>query len=235
MKSLEDALLLGSFSQSELVPGGQPWQVTLKLGGFHFCGGSLDGVVITAAHCVSPMRMTFQPLLAESHQATIMFVSDGSNAGHSFELTFMAIHKDSEAGLGCGSDAMLVEEEKIDTVNYPGLYDGNTRCHWLIEAPAEYVVKLEFEDFAVELSSGCVYGAVIIYGAEEENQLEEAERFGISYCTNVASEGCPLWQLQQTQVPVLENISERNYFSHPGGITARILSAGFVSAGGQDF
>ncbi|NXE46008.1 OVCH1 protein, partial [Casuarius casuarius] len=43
-------------------------------------------------------------------------------------------------------------------------------------------------------------------------------------------------QLQQTQVPVLENeVYERNYYlNHPGGITARKLCAGFVSAGGQD-
>ncbi|NXX14852.1 OVCH1 protein, partial [Podargus strigoides] len=42
--------------------------------------------------------------------------------------------------------------------------------------------------------------------------------------------------LQQTQAPVLENeICERNYyFSQPGGITARMLCAGFVSVGGQD-
>ncbi|NXL94015.1 OVCH1 protein, partial [Alectura lathami] len=43
-------------------------------------------------------------------------------------------------------------------------------------------------------------------------------------------------RLQQTQVPILENeICERNYFfSHPGGITARMLCAGFASVGGQD-
>ncbi|NXV29153.1 OVCH1 protein, partial [Rissa tridactyla] len=43
-------------------------------------------------------------------------------------------------------------------------------------------------------------------------------------------------RLQQTRVPVLENeICGRNYyFSHPGGIVARMLSAGFVSVGGQD-
>ncbi|CAM9970332.1 unnamed protein product [Bubo scandiacus] len=42
--------------------------------------------------------------------------------------------------------------------------------------------------------------------------------------------------LKQTQTPVLQNeICERNYyFSHPGGITARMLCAGFVSVGGQD-
>ncbi|PKU39207.1 ovochymase-1 [Limosa lapponica baueri] len=43
--------------------------------------------------------------------------------------------------LGCGSVAMLVEEGKIDTANYPGLCPRNTKCHWLIEAPAEYVIK----------------------------------------------------------------------------------------------
>nr|XP_009678327.1 PREDICTED: ovochymase-1 [Struthio camelus australis] len=112
------------------------------------------------------------PLLIESNRATVRFVSDEGNAGRGFELTFTAIHKDSEAGSGCGSVAMLVEEGKIDTANYPGLYPRNTKCHWLIEAPVEYVIKLEFEDFAVELSPGCIYDSVTVYGdAEEENQL----------------------------------------------------------------
>lgn len=38
------------------------------------------------------------PLLIESDQATITFVSDGSNAGRGFELIFTAVHKESEAG-----------------------------------------------------------------------------------------------------------------------------------------
>uniref|UniRef100_A0A8B9D187 Ovochymase-1 n=1 Tax=Anser cygnoides TaxID=8845 RepID=A0A8B9D187_ANSCY len=120
------------------------------------------------------------PLLVESDQATITFVSDGSNTGRGFELTFTAVHKESElspfsvcvAGSGCGSVAMLEEEGKIDSANYPGLYPRNTKCHWLIEAPVEYAVKLEFEDFALELSPGCIYDAVNVYSdAEEENQL----------------------------------------------------------------
>ncbi|XP_044797237.2 ovochymase-1 isoform X6 [Bubalus bubalis] len=34
--------------------GGHPWQVSLKLGGHHFCGGSLiqDDLVVTAVHCL---------------------------------------------------------------------------------------------------------------------------------------------------------------------------------------
>ncbi|KAM6290410.1 LOW QUALITY PROTEIN: ovochymase-1-like [Porphyrio hochstetteri] len=131
---------------------------------------------------------------------------------------------------------------KIDTANYPGLYPMNIKCQWLIEAPAEYVVKeaipkffqnLGFfqsavmkigyfhrDDFvllflfAVELIPGCAYGAVTIYIDEEK----------------------PVRWLQQTQVPVLENeICERNYyFSQHGGITASMSCAGFVFAGGQD-
>uniref|UniRef100_A0A670YMT6 Ovochymase 2 (gene/pseudogene) n=1 Tax=Pseudonaja textilis TaxID=8673 RepID=A0A670YMT6_PSETE len=45
-------------------------------------------------------------------------------------------------GSGCGSIAMLVEEGKIDTANYPGLYPSSTKCHWLIEAPVDRVIKV---------------------------------------------------------------------------------------------
>ncbi|NXE03928.1 OVCH1 protein, partial [Lophotis ruficrista] len=52
----------------------------------------------------------------------------------------------------------------------------------------------------------------------------------------IEEDGSRARQLQQAQVPVLENeICERNYyFSHRGGVTAGILCAGFVSVGGQD-
>ncbi|KAL9853915.1 LOW QUALITY PROTEIN: ovochymase-1 [Geothlypis trichas] len=65
-------------------------------------------------------------------------------------------------GSGCGSVTVLVEEGKIDTAN-PGLYPRGMKCHWLIEGPAEYVVKLQLEDFAVEFSLSCIYDAVTIY------------------------------------------------------------------------
>lgn len=160
------------------------------------------------------------PLLIESDQAIVIFVSDGSIHGRGFEFTFSAVHPASEAGnftfasgplcggqlgnrqllalylfsknqvdilppfayckcievekelnvdlpvnkvqmmhitslliccclscsnvvgSGCGSVAMLVEEGKIDTANYPGLYPSSTKCHWLIEAPVDCVIKV---------------------------------------------------------------------------------------------
>uniref|UniRef100_A0A452GEX2 Ovochymase 1 n=1 Tax=Gopherus agassizii TaxID=38772 RepID=A0A452GEX2_9SAUR len=128
------------------------------------------------------------PLLIDSNRAIVTLVSDGSNTGSGFEFTFTAIHKESEAGSGCGSVAVLVEEGKMDTANYPGLYPSNVKCHWFIEAPVENVIKLEFEDFAVEFSEGCIYDAVVIYGdTHDEHQL--ANLCGFSTRSPILSPG----------------------------------------------
>ncbi|KAM9028326.1 LOW QUALITY PROTEIN: ovochymase-1 [Ara ararauna] len=76
--------------------------------------------------------MQMRPLLS--------FFPARNNSGHSFELIFTANCKNSKAGLGCGSVTMLVEEGKMDTAN-PGLDPRNMECRWLIEGPAEYVIK----------------------------------------------------------------------------------------------
>jgi len=44
-----------------------------------------------------------------------------------------------------------VEKGKIDTANCPGLYPRNKKCHWLIEAPAEYAVKVIKEKLHLNL------------------------------------------------------------------------------------
>ncbi|KAI4586424.1 hypothetical protein MJG53_004211 [Ovis ammon polii x Ovis aries] len=58
LKSIETVLESGFFSRisswRNSTVGGHPWQVSLKLGGHHFCGGSLiqDDLVVTAVHCL---------------------------------------------------------------------------------------------------------------------------------------------------------------------------------------
>ncbi|XP_065787000.1 ovochymase-1 [Muntiacus reevesi] len=58
LKSIETVLESGFFSRisswRNSTVGGHPWQVSLKLGGHHFCGGSLiqDDLVVTTAHCL---------------------------------------------------------------------------------------------------------------------------------------------------------------------------------------
>ncbi|XP_062990604.1 ovochymase-1 [Elgaria multicarinata webbii] len=148
-------------------------------------------------------RVLPSPLLVESNQAIVTFVSDGSDTFGGFEFTFSAVHKASEAGSGCGSVAVLVDEGKIDTANYPGLYPSNTKCHWLIEAPMEHVIKLEFEDFAVEISQDCIYDAVIIYGdTEEEHQLALLCGFSIP---------SPVWSPADIMLVRFESDGENNF------------------------
>ncbi|KAL8222154.1 UNVERIFIED_CONTAM: hypothetical protein K2H54_075035 [Gekko kuhli] len=131
---------------------------------FHSSEGKLIGKVCG--------QVLPSPLLIDSNQATVTFVSDSSQTGGGFEFLFTAVHKASEAGSGCGSVAVLVDEGKIDTANYPGLYPSHTKCHWLIEAPVDHAIKLEFEDFAVEVSQDCIYDAVTVFDdTEEEHQL----------------------------------------------------------------
>ncbi|XP_060550808.1 ovochymase-1 [Pantherophis guttatus] len=143
------------------------------------------------------------PLLIESDQAIVIFVSDGSIGGRGFEFTFGAVHPASEAGSGCGSVAMLVEEGKIDTANYPGLYPSSTKCHWLIEAPVDRVIKLEFEDFAVEISQDCIYDAVVVYGdTEEEHQLALLCGFSIP---------SPVWSPGNIMLIHFESDEENNF------------------------
>ncbi|XP_042637226.1 ovochymase-1 [Orycteropus afer afer] len=112
------------------------------------------------------------PLLTDTNEATVTFVSDTENAGSGFELTFTAIQKNSEADSGCGSVAVLIEEGTIHSASYPDLYPSNVMCHWLIHAPEKHIIKLAFEDFNIEVNQNCTDDAIVIYGdAEEEHQL----------------------------------------------------------------
>ncbi|XP_039189271.1 ovochymase-1 isoform X3 [Crotalus tigris] len=167
------------------------------------------------------------PLLIESDQAIVIFVSDGSIHGRGFEFTFSAVHPASEAGSGCGSVAMLVEEGKIDTANYPGLYPSSTKCHWLIEAPVDRVIKLEFEDFAVENSQDCIYDAVVVYGdTEEEHQLALLCGFSIP---------SPVWSPGNIMLIHFESDEENNFrgfkakFGFFSSATTRTEYAGLFS------
>ncbi|XP_075928062.1 LOW QUALITY PROTEIN: uncharacterized protein LOC116952297 [Petromyzon marinus] len=47
-------------------PGGQPWQVSLKRGSAHFCGGTIIDTkwVLTAAHCIPPRDRNFEKALS---------------------------------------------------------------------------------------------------------------------------------------------------------------------------
>ncbi|XP_053575647.1 ovochymase-1 [Bombina bombina] len=110
------------------------------------------------------------PLLISSNHVTVTFFSDATNTGQGFELRYSAVAATS-AGSGCDSLAVLKTEGKIYTINYPGLYPSYTTCHWIIEAPKDHIIKLWFEDFALEFQKNCEYDHVSIYDENEETNL----------------------------------------------------------------
>ncbi|CAD7672187.1 unnamed protein product [Nyctereutes procyonoides] len=61
----------------------------------------------------------------ETNEAIVRCISKIENSNSSFELAFTAVQKNSEAGSGCGSVAILVEGGTIHSSNYPDLYDGD--------------------------------------------------------------------------------------------------------------
>ncbi|KAI1888819.1 hypothetical protein AGOR_G00172680 [Albula goreensis] len=89
------------------------------------------------------------------NQLYIRFVSDASNEGNGFKLTFEA---HSQA---CGGSIELSDSDPpgyITSPNYPSNYPQNIDCIWLITVPNGEAVQLDFEDeFYIEPSTSCQF------------------------------------------------------------------------------
>jgi hypothetical protein len=73
-------------------------------------------------------------------------------------LNFVVIEPEPETSpepvveAGCGSESPLVEPSGvIESPNYPDQYGNNNDCIWVIEAPADQIIHLTFEDFTVNM------------------------------------------------------------------------------------
>uniref|UniRef100_A0A673AMU3 Cubilin n=1 Tax=Sphaeramia orbicularis TaxID=375764 RepID=A0A673AMU3_9TELE len=85
----------------------------------------------------------------------IRFVSDDSNEGSGFKMSFEA---HSQA---CGGHIMLNNNDVpgyITSPNYPQNYPQNIDCTWVISVPNGEAVQIDFEDeFYIEPTSSCLY------------------------------------------------------------------------------
>uniref|UniRef100_A0A2K6A1C9 Ovochymase 1 n=1 Tax=Mandrillus leucophaeus TaxID=9568 RepID=A0A2K6A1C9_MANLE len=121
------------------------------------------------------------PLLTETGETMVPFVSDTEDGGYGFELTFTAI-QNSEAGSGCGSVAILVEGTN-HSAKYPDLYPSNVRCHQFIHAPEKHIIKVELNSSGLLNSKLCgmltitsIFSAsnmmVIYFKSDGKNRLQ---------------------------------------------------------------
>nr|XP_023646366.1 cubilin [Paramormyrops kingsleyae] len=107
------------------------------LGG-RLCGSSPPGIMQTT----------------DSH-LYVHFISDSSNEGHGFKMTFEAHNQ------ACGGAIELRDTDPpgyITSPNYPSNYPENIDCIWIITVPNGESVQIDFVDeFYIEQNTGCVY------------------------------------------------------------------------------
>ncbi|KAJ8389047.1 hypothetical protein AAFF_G00124440 [Aldrovandia affinis] len=104
------------------------------------------------------------------NQLYLRFISDASDEGSGFKLTFEA---HSQA---CGGTVQLSDSDPpgyITSPNYPNNYPQNIDCIWVITVPNGESVQLDFEDeFYVEPTTSCQYDYVELRdGASSEDDV----------------------------------------------------------------
>ncbi|XP_069787318.1 cubilin [Narcine bancroftii] len=69
---------------------------------------------------------------------------------------------------GCGGTITTVTGS-FTSPNYPMPYSNNAECSWLIQASAGSVIELQFEQFSLDSSTGCIADYLTIYNGIEVN------------------------------------------------------------------
>ncbi|RXM36239.1 Ovochymase-2 [Acipenser ruthenus] len=187
------------------------------------------------------------PLLVDTDKAQIKFISDSSNSGWGFALNYSAVDENSQKG--CGSTAVLVEQSKIDTANYPLAYPANADCHWLIKAPVNNIIKdrevikiifhpsynLYTEDYdlaLVKVSDLIFNDHVRPVCLPSVSSPVEPSSVCVGSGWGVINEGIKIaTRLQQQYIPIQSTTVCKESYQHPGGITDRMMCAGFPTTG----
>uniref|UniRef100_A0A8D0ATW4 Ovochymase 2 n=1 Tax=Sander lucioperca TaxID=283035 RepID=A0A8D0ATW4_SANLU len=114
-----------------------------------FCGSVLPGPV----------------LLNNSQYATLLFSSDINRAGSGFVIRHRAVQGHSNPG--CGTVVLVEDHTAVHSPNYPQFYNNDCVLRWVVYAPQGHIVKLDFADFYLEESDGCLYDSLTILGDVE--------------------------------------------------------------------
>jgi len=89
-------------------------------------------------------------VVSHGNNMFIKFYSDYTIAGRGFFAYVQQVTG------GCGG-TFRASSGFINSPNYPGNYDHNDDCSWLISVDRNHVVKLEFETFDIERHINCTY------------------------------------------------------------------------------
>ncbi|XP_077424652.1 LOW QUALITY PROTEIN: ovochymase-2 [Vanacampus margaritifer] len=101
-------------------------------------------------------------LLQKTQSVTLVFSSDVNGAGSGFTVLHQVVHRDPNPA--CGTIVVVKEQDSISSPNYPLYYKSNCSLRWVVYAPQGHIVKLDFADFDLEESDGCLYDSLSVLG-----------------------------------------------------------------------
>ncbi|CAL8235723.1 unnamed protein product [Boreogadus saida] len=104
-------------------------------------------------------------LLNNSQSATLSFSSDVSKTGSGFVIHHRAVMGHLPPVFKSYGMVVVVDDQSIvQSPNYPDDYSNNFTFTWVIYAPQGHVVRLDFTDFDLEESDGCLYDSLVVLG-----------------------------------------------------------------------
>ncbi|KAI4562255.1 hypothetical protein MJT46_011217 [Ovis ammon polii x Ovis aries] len=92
-------------------------------------------------------------LFTSDNQMFVQFISDNSNEGQGFKITYEA------KSLACGGNIYIHNADStgyVTSPNHPDHYPQHADCIWLIAAPPGKLIRLQFEgQFGIEVTPNC--------------------------------------------------------------------------------
>ncbi|OWK03088.1 CUBN [Cervus elaphus hippelaphus] len=92
-------------------------------------------------------------LFTSDNQMFVQFISDNSNEGQGFKITYEA------KSLACGGNIYIHNADStgyVTSPNHPDHYPQHADCIWLIAAPPGKLIRLQFEgQFSIEVTPNC--------------------------------------------------------------------------------
>ncbi|XP_077372408.1 ovochymase-2 isoform X2 [Festucalex cinctus] len=100
--------------------------------------------------------------LKKTQSVTLVFSSDVNGAGSGFTVLHQVVHREPDPE--CSTVVVVKEQDSISSPNYPLNYKSNCSLRWVLYAPQRHIVKLDFADFDLEESDGCLYDSLSVLG-----------------------------------------------------------------------
>uniref|UniRef100_U3KLX7 Cubilin n=1 Tax=Oryctolagus cuniculus TaxID=9986 RepID=U3KLX7_RABIT len=143
-------------------------------GNGHFCGSRPSSTLFTS-----------------DNQMFVQFISDDSDEGQGFKINYEAM------SLACGGNIYIHDADStgyVTSPNYPGNYPQNADCIWIIAAPSEKLIRLQFEDqFNIEATPNCTSNYLELRDGADSNAPILSKLCGMSLPGNQFSSGGVLY------------------------------------------